>query len=144
LAGQGIDVFMPMLAPRRGGAPSPLFPRYLFARFDLAASLAAIRYTRGVHRVVGCGDMPVPIDDDIVRLIRARLDADGLMRPRPALLAGDPVIIEDGPLKDLVGIFERPMRGSERVSILLTAVHCQPRVAVDREAVRRLDAGSAR
>src|SRR5215208_2764465 len=38
--------------------PKPLFPRYIFARFKLNEMLHKVRYTRGVHSVVGFGAGP--------------------------------------------------------------------------------------
>src|SRR5881275_2521209 len=54
-------------------AVRPLFPGYLFARFCAAVSLRAVKYSRGVVRVVGGGDRPWPVDDAIVADIRDRL-----------------------------------------------------------------------
>ncbi len=42
----------------------PLFPGYLFARFCAAVSLRAVKYSRGVLRVLGsANDRPWPVDD---------------------------------------------------------------------------------
>ena len=144
---QDIEVFAPLLCtPRRAGSAGrardavlPLFAGYLFARFDPDVSLASVGYTRGVHRVIGCGDEAVPVDDEIIRIIRGTLDAQGIVTRRTSFLAGDAVVIEEGPFKDLMGIFERPMKNSDRVLILLTAVHCSARVAVDRHVVGTRD-----
>jgi transcriptional antiterminator RfaH len=143
LRGQHIEVFTPVLCtPRRAGsagrardAITPLFAGYLFARFDPEVSLVSVRYTRGVHRVIGCGDEPVPVDDEIIGIIRGTLDARGIATLRTSFVAGDAVVIEEGPLKDLMGIVERPLKNSDRVLILLTAVHWRARVAVDRHFV---------
>src|SRR5207248_124898 len=40
----------------------PLFPGYLFARFDATAVLGKIRLTRGIQRVVGFGECATPLD----------------------------------------------------------------------------------
>src|SRR5436190_4775222 len=62
-------------APRM--AVRPLFPAYLFARFCAAVSLRAVKYSRGVLRVVGGGEHPWPVDDGIIADIRARIDPQG-------------------------------------------------------------------
>ena len=54
-----------------------LFPGYLFARFCAADSLRAVTYSRGVVRVVGTGDRPIPVEEAIIASIRARIGADG-------------------------------------------------------------------
>src|ERR1044072_9626044 len=47
-----------------------LFPRYIFAQFNLDASLHKVNYTRGVCGVVRFGDKPCPIDDVIIETDR--------------------------------------------------------------------------
>src|SRR5262245_27779122 len=51
----------------------PLFPCYLFARFDASTLLAKLRLTRGIHSVVGFGEYATPVDDAIVDIIRSRI-----------------------------------------------------------------------
>jgi hypothetical protein len=48
------------------------------------------------------------------------------------------VVIEDGPLKNLAGIFEQRLKGEGRVSVLLTAINYQGRVLIDEESLRRV------
>jgi len=114
----------------------PLFPGYLFARFDADALLSKVRLTRGVHSVVGFGEQGTPIDDAIITFIRGRLQEDGFVRikePRP----GDVVTIINGPLRSLTGIFERELRDQDRVVILLTVINAQAHVNVAKADVRR-------
>src|SRR5262245_20124580 len=59
---------------------TPLFPNYLFARFDAEAQTAKIRLTRGVQRVVGFGEYATPVDDAIIELIRSQIAEDGFVR----------------------------------------------------------------
>ena len=47
----------------------PLFPNYIFARFQLI-NLHKIRFTRGVQNVVGFGGQVAPVDDAAIELIR--------------------------------------------------------------------------
>ena len=54
-----------------------LFPGYLFARFCLAESLRAVTYCRGVVRVLGAGNRPIPVEDAIIASIRERIGEDG-------------------------------------------------------------------
>nr|AKA59484.1 transcriptional activator RfaH [uncultured bacterium AZ_379] len=139
----GIETFAPKvreLDRSRAGETSyrvgPLFPNYLFARFDAAVLLAKIRLTRGIQRVVGLGEFATPIDDDIISLIQSRIGDDGFVRPSE-LHAGDTVEIVKGPLRSLVGIFERHTSARERVVILLTTLGCQARVVVAKAAIQK-------
>ena len=61
---------------------SPLFPGYIFSRFDVHALLGKVRLTRGVYKVVGFGESATPIDEAIISMIRDRLSDDGFVRVR--------------------------------------------------------------
>lgn len=115
----------------------PLFPRYIFARFRATEMWHKVSFTRGVHSVVSMGGRPNPVDDEIIEMIKAQKGADGFIRTDKVLRPGDKVRISEGPLRDLVGIFEAKFNDDERVSILLTAVNYQSRVVIEREAVRK-------
>ena len=117
----------------------PLFPRYIFACFDLDVLFHKVRYTRGVHSVVSFGDNPTRVDDDIIRLVQSQTGEDGFIRVGGQLKSGDEVVIKDGRLKGFRGVFERGMNDDERVVILLNAVSYQARLEIDRELVRKLN-----
>jgi transcriptional antiterminator RfaH len=123
------------------GAPTyltqPLFPRYLFAKFNAREQLPKIRFTRGVHNVVSFGENPAPVEDDIIDIIRSRIDENGFVKANDELKPGDKVVISAGPLRNLVGIFEREVKGSDRITILLTAIEYQGRLVVERGLVQR-------
>jgi hypothetical protein len=48
------------------------------------------------------------------------------------------VVIRDGPLANLVGIFERDVEDGDRVLMLLTAISYQGRVTVDRHLLKKI------
>jgi transcription antitermination factor NusG len=50
---------------------------------------------------------------------------------------GDEVVIKEGPLKDLTGIFEGRMKDSERVMVLLDVVSYQARVQLNTNALKK-------
>jgi transcriptional antiterminator RfaH len=147
LRGSGLTTFLPMIRqPRKAHAastaPAPLFPCYLFVRCDIAQWATRIRYTRGVARVLGTSVGPTPLDDEVIESIQDRLDEGGFVRliePEP-LHEGDPVEITDGPLSGFVGIFHSAATATERVVLLLNAMHNQMRVVVDSMVVKRLPA----
>jgi transcription antitermination factor NusG len=64
------------------------------------------------------------------------------VRVNDDLKPGDRVIISGGPLKNLIGVFEREVKGSERIMILLTAIGYQGHLEVDRDLIRRAVAGA--
>lgn len=142
----GIKTFNPRIRECRPnpftGAPvytsRPLFPRYIFAHFDLTTMLHKVRFTRGVHDVVSFGNTPIPVDAEVIRIIQSRIGEDGFVVIGDDLKAGDPVVIKDGPFKSLTGLFERKMKASDRVMVLLTVVNYQGRVEVERYLVEKV------
>jgi len=136
LSQAGYEVLNPKLEERRfyRGRPqnvvAPLFPRYVFVHLDYARDYRNAKYSRGVIRIVGTPETPTVVDNSIIQTIRARLREDGrAVLPPPDLRPGDEVEIHGGPFAGLTGIFMRPMKGVERVSVLLKVIHA--RVEVD-------------
>lgn len=140
-----IEILAPKLKERRfhpyTSAPTyaikPLFPGYIFARFK-PGLLSKVHYTRGVHSVVSFGDAPVTVEDEVIEAIRSRIAEDGFVRIGEELKPGDRVLIKSGPLKNLRGVFERELKASERVMILLTSVKYQSRLTVERNVVQKV------
>lgn len=121
-----VDTFSPRLkggGARPGAANGPLFPGYIFARFDAAVMLNKIRFTRGVNEVVCFGGRAAPVEDDVIEIIRRRQDEDGNVligeRPRDA---APPPAAAGGALKSFAAMFERPHGERERVDVLLATV----------------------
>lgn len=111
----------------------PLFPGYLFAHFTPSSHLRSIRYARGVNRVICFGELPVPVSEEVVGTIRARVGKDGFVAiGSEPFRKGDQVVINDGPLQGLVGVFEQELSDSERAVVLLRTVEYQARVLVEK------------
>lgn len=145
LVAWGIETFAPKLKKlchRYPGktiyAAKPLFPRYIFARFDASKLLHKVGFTRGVESVVGFGNAPARVDDEIIFLIRSRIGKDGFVHIEAEVNPGDKVIIKDGPFKDFMAIFEQGVKDTDRVILLLMAVNYQCRVIVGREQIGNL------
>jgi len=149
----GVEILAPRVKERRynfyTGAithhAKPLFPGYLFVKFRANDLYHKVRYTRGVRHLVSFGDSPTVIDEEIITMIQSRIredgfadvDADGDLKP------GDQVVIKDGPLKTFAGIFEREMKGAERVRILIQTVSYQAHVEIERGMVKKVNAAGA-
>jgi transcriptional antiterminator RfaH len=116
----------------------PLFPRYFFARFALNNMLHKIRFTRGVHSVVCTGSDPTPVDDIVIDIIAAQIDATGFVKIGVDLEPGAKVLIQAGPFKGLTGIFEREASPADRIRVLLDCVSFQARAEVERLHVKSL------
>lgn len=107
---------------------SPLFPSYIFARFDKLRDYHLIKFTRGVKWVLGNENGPFEVSDGIVSSIESRI-SDGVIAIKRSFTEGDIVSIQGGPFEGITAVFEREMNGIERVSVLLQAVNL--RVVVD-------------
>lgn len=116
----------------------PLFTGYIFARFNAQEMLGKVRYTRGVHSIVSVGESPAPIEDELIELIKSRRDSSGLVRLEEEMKSGDEVLVNDGPFSGFVGVFERRMKDSERVAVLLNTITYRVRVIVPSASVAKL------
>lgn len=142
-----VETFNPKIKRRRRTtfAQTPvfdtvaLFPRYIFARFDAGRLLHKILFTRGVRSVVSFGDGPAVIGDEIIDFIKSRATPSGLIEINERFKEGDKVMVEDGPLKNLIGIFTREVKGSDRVLILIESIRYQGSLVIEREHLRRVE-----
>src|SRR5262245_61721188 len=95
-----LEVFLPLARRRLSRCLRPLFPGYCFARFAPPVHLHAVRYSRGVLRVVGARETPWPVADGLVAEIRGRLDDDGAVTlERRQFHCGDKVRVCRGPFE---------------------------------------------
>jgi transcriptional antiterminator RfaH len=115
----------------------PLFPRYLFAQFEVSHSLRRVCFTRGVQTVVNFGNGPASVDDEI-QLIQSRVREDGLVKLDNELNEGDRVMIDNGRLRNIEGVFQYDIKGTERVAILLTAINYQGRVIIEKDLLKKI------
>ena len=124
----------PLRQPR---VPKPLFPGYIFARFDCQSLLHKVRFTRGIHHVVSFGDAPIPVDNELIAIIRSRIGENGFVRLEE-LHPNDKVLIESGPFQGFMGVFEKRLRDPDRVVVLLSTITFQARVQIDEAFLKKL------
>jgi transcriptional antiterminator RfaH len=117
----------------------PLFPRYFFARFRFNTIGHKIRYTRGIRDIVGFGETPAAVDDEIIKLIRSRHNELGYVKLEGDINPGDEIVVKDGIFKGIHGIFERDVSNSDRVMILLKAIQFQAHIIVDKVTLRKIE-----
>jgi transcription antitermination factor NusG len=146
LRGKGYEEFLPLYRSRRRWSDRfkelelPLFPGYLFCRFDVTDRLLPILTTPGVIGIVGAGKTPIPVDDEEIEAIRAILRSGLAARPWPFLQVGSKVYIERGPLTGMEGI----IANADKVYRLIVSVNLLQRsvaVEIDREWARPISTG---
>lgn len=105
----------------------PLFPGYLFCRFE-PADRAAVLAIPGVVLLVGSGKTPLPIDPSEIESIRLAVTSGLRVQPWNRLQIGNTVRIERGPLSGVQGVLLR-FKGENH---LILSVHLLQRgVAVE-------------
>ena len=144
LSNQKIAVFLPMvetfqyLNGRMIPRIKPMFPSYLFARLDIHAAYYKVKWTRGVNKVLGSGSEPVPISEKVIQTLRQRVGANNVAALDDGLEEGSVVQFTCGPLKDLMGVFDRKMSERGRVRILLSLIGVDVSVQVSRQQIKKV------
>ena len=136
-----IECFLPLLKESkiirrtRKTVIGPLFPGYLFARFELERHYRAVSYATGVRKIVEFGSGPVELDATMIDAIKERL-SDGYVTPHSEhFKMGQLLHIKSGPLAGLEAVFIREIPEKNRIVLLLTALGFQARLTMDTEYV---------
>lgn len=144
LSDLNLEVYLPWLRSRRRVGTRfqwilvPLFPGYLFCRLDLVICGKAARYCPGVKDFLRFGNQIAEVAPQIIMSLRERCP-DGVALIEPVIAKpGDPVKINEGPFSGLEAIFERALKGNERVAVLLEILGRQTRLVLRRETIGRI------
>ena len=137
---KGYEVFLPSYVSTRRWSDRvkslslPLFPSYLFCRFDINSRLP-ILVTPGVNSIVGSGKTPVAVDETEITAVRHILDSGIPTQPWPYLRAGQEVRVEEGPLAGLTGIVIRD-KGADRLIVSVTLLMRSVSAEIGRQWVK--------
>ncbi len=140
LRGKGYEEFVPLYRSRRKWSDRlkevelPLFPGYVFCRFEPARRLPVLT-TPGVVLVVGNGKAPVPVEDSEIEALKMLVNSRLQVEPWPYLRVGERVAIEDGALAGLEGIL-LDVRKFCRIVVSVDLLQRSVAVEVDRSRVR--------
>ena len=115
---RGVATFLPCVLEYGRDQIAPLFPGYLFVNIVLLAQYYRVVWAPGVRSFVAFGEVPTPVQDSVVYLIRASAP-NGVIRPLARFKPGDRVQIKSGPLAGLMAVIQRPCSPRGRVKILL-------------------------
>ena len=106
---QGYTWFLPTYKCRRQWSDRikefelPLFPGYLFCKFNLQHRLPILKIP-GLISIVGIGKTPFPVDEVEITALRSLVNCDLPCQPWPYLKIGQRVRIKYGSLSGLEGI----------------------------------------
>jgi len=136
----GYEGFLPTYSHRKRWSDrvkeirSPLFPGYMFCRFDPQFRLPILK-TPGVIQIVGCNRQPVRIEESEIKSIQTLVSAGIPSQPWPFLLeVGERVRIDSGPLRGLEGIVLE-FKGRRRLILSVTLLQRSVSVEMDTELV---------
>ena len=130
---KGYETFVPLHRQRHRlvarVSELPLFPGYVFSRFDLLKRLPVIM-TPGVNRILGVGHQPTPLDPSEITSLRITLDKSLSAAAVPFLQTGKKVRICDGPLHGVEGIVVL-VRGRTRIVLNISLLQRSVLAEVD-------------
>lgn len=116
---------------------SPLFPSYIFAKFNVQQYSHMIQYTRGVKKILTFGAEMLSVDDHIIERLKARVLADEFDTVKQNdFAAGSEVSIELGPLNGLKAIFSKELSDKKRVIVLLDLLGASTQVVLDKRVLK--------
>lgn len=139
LENKGFQQFLPVYRSRRRWSDrvvesqKPLFPGYVFCRFD-AKNRLPIMTTPGVISVVGIGNEPEPITDREIAAVHAILDSGLAAEPCPYLRTGQRIRVTRGALEGVEGLLVQK-KSEWRMVVSIDMLQRAVSVEIDRENI---------
>jgi len=137
LQNKGYENFLPVYRRRQRWSDRivetdrPLFPGYVFCRFDARKRLPIVS-TPGVVSVVGFGNEPAPVSDSEIDAVRAVLRSGLAAEPCPFLREGQRIRVRRGSLEGLEGILLKK-KSDWRIVVSVAMLQRSVAVEIDRE-----------
>jgi len=141
-----LETYFPRLRRRktirrvRRVVTEPLFPRYLFCRFDVTRRLPILTLPGVVH-IVGLGRVPAPVDADELESLKLVVQAGLLLNPNEPYTVGEKVCVREGPLAGASGVVVGLK--SERLVVSISLLQRSVSVVLDREWIAPESVGRA-
>jgi transcription antitermination factor NusG len=135
LEGKGYEWLLPTYVSKRRWSDRtkkldvPLFPGYLFCRFNPQERLPILK-TPGLISIVGTAKTPVPVEAAEIDAIRKLVNSEIPRQPWPFLKVGQRVRIEYGALAGLEGILLH-IKGSDRIILSVSLLQRSVAAEVD-------------
>ncbi len=142
LESKGLDVYYPSIRSRRRWSDRvkeierPLFPGYVFCRFDPNHRLPILT-TPGVLNVVGVAKTPAPIPEAEICAVQKIVQSSLAVQPWPFLQVGQRVLIERGALAGTEGILLE-VKNQFRIVVSISLLQRAIAAEIDAETVREL------
>jgi len=136
---KGYDCFTPIYRSKRKWSDRiveidfPLFPGYVFCRFNSSALGKAVS-TQGVTRVVGFGGTPAEVAREEVEALQLLARSNFLREPWKYLPDGTLVVVETGPLAGIRGNISTD-QSKRRLVISVTMLQRSVAIQLDEDTV---------
>jgi transcription antitermination factor NusG len=140
LRDKGFEQFLPLYRSRRRWSDRlkeldlPLFPGYVFCRFDPSSPLRVLT-TPGVVHIVSAGRAPVPVDKHEISALQDMCCSGLPLQPWPYLDVGRRVSVERGPLAGTEGAIIE-MKGRYRLVVSISMLQRSVAAEIDRDWIR--------
>ena len=135
LGGKGYEFFLPVYTCRRSWsdrikkAELPLFPGYLFCRFNPYDRLPILK-TPWLLQIVGFSHIPTPVGDEEIAAVRRLVASGAKAEPWPFMAVGERVRIDSGPLRGVTGVLTQ-LKGNHKLVISITLLQRSVAVEID-------------
>jgi len=145
LTQQGFEVFLPLhdttsrKLSRFINTSKPLFPGYMFIRFNRAESKwHKINNTYGVSRLITFNSTLKPIPTSLVDNLMKRYDLLGKLLPIQKLEKGDQVTVLKGPFANFIATVEK-YEADQRIWILMDLMGRKTKIIAPSDALKISD-----
>ena len=115
-----------------------IYPGYILVEMIVTDdSWYVVRNTPRVTGFVGSGVSPVPLDKSEVDLLFSRMDSD-TVKHKIDFIVGDPIVITDGPFKELEGNINEIDEDRGKVKVLVSMFGRETPVELDFLQVKKI------
>lgn len=143
--GKTIETFLPKVQvmsrrkDRRKKILLPLIPGYVFVQYDLnPETYWDIIKTVGVVRMVGFEGKPVPANDEEIQALMVLDGTDRTVHNQAYIKRGDRVMIMEGPLRGLIGIYVRHKGRADKVVVNIELLNRSLAVEIEDWALEKV------
>jgi len=140
LVNKSLESYLPLYRSKRRWSDRvkvidlPLFPGYVFCRFDFENRMKVLHIS-SIRQIVGFGGKPCPIDNQVIQDLKAVVGSGLPFNPWPFVRLGERVRVHSGPLEGTEGILIRE-KSAYRVVINVDLLNRAVAVEVERDLVQ--------
>jgi transcription antitermination factor NusG len=102
----------------------------MFVRIRLREHYQHVIWSPGVKYLVSAKDIPLPVEDSVVKYLMRQANADGIIKAKANLKIGQEVRIARGSLAGIVGMIQKVPKAKSRVQLLLKLLNREVNVEV--------------